>query len=163
LSFEDLIEYSEEFLQRKTPHPKDDLSWDPHVRNRFEQFLHTEEKWTIRKVGFEPRTKSSPLSQTIPAEDSQARKALGNFAWGICGLPQVESVSIFRSSDDVFNVSTIITGFNIEAERKIAHAEAELLRNNPTLRLDFSVISSRGRKVSDLLPIGSEVLYSKKK
>lgn len=161
MSFDDLIEESEQFLHRKHLLPKDDASWRPHFGDRFENLLPTQDAWVVWKLRSEHESKSELRRQSAPARDQLVRVALGDFAWSLCALPDVETISVFRS-DDVFNVSTIITNLNIEAERKIANAEAELLRGNPDLQLDFTVIPRHGRRRSDLVPPGSEVLYSKK-
>jgi hypothetical protein len=156
MSFKERFDQSEDFHRKRA---ESELLWTPHARNRFEELLQSEEKWT-RVFDYEPVFVRNRDQVTL--EQSAGDSVLKEFAWQVCGLPQIERILTVKWDEDKFDVWVILAGYDDEAEDKIAQAEVDLVSNNPNLKIDLMVVPLLGRKEDEVTPHRAEVLYSKR-
>ncbi len=158
MSFEDIIDYHEELFRKKSI-SENELNWNPHLKDKFNEVLHGEERWLWKSK--HDITMLTSVKPKVTLGQSLSESALKSFAWKACNLSRVERILVLQTDKDEFDIWTVITDFDEETEERLAQAEVELVRNNPDLKFDFMVIPRRGRDLAHLLPQG-EVLYSKK-
>ncbi len=159
MTFEELVNIPE-FEQKRVVIERNLPYWNPHREKHFEQNVRIGRTiWmaTAHLQLISPAVASRHVQVTLtPA--STAELALQDFADRVSMHEGIEGVYVL-SSEDRYDVWTIIDEFNEDTEDGLAEAELDLVTRFPDFRFDFMLIPRLGRELSDLIPNGGRALY----
>jgi hypothetical protein len=149
-----------EFEQKRAVVERNLPYWNPHREKQFERNVRIGRTIWMAAAHLQlisPATVSKHVQLTL-SPTSTAELALQDFADRVSIHEGIEGVYVL-SSEDRYDVWTIIEEFDEDTEDRLAEAELDLMTRFPDFRFDFMLIPRRGRELSDLIPNGGRALY----